>query len=137
MTTLEKFKDILIDNHLRITESRVELFKLLLGNKPLGINEIINKLDGVSDRVSVYRNMELFEKLGVAKKVFFGWKYKIELSELFIGHHHHLICLGCGVVFDIEGESEIDSYINEATNRFGFNPTRHTFEIEGYCKNCS
>jgi len=27
-----------------------------------------------------------------------GWKYKLELSNAFQHHHHHLTCLQCGGV---------------------------------------
>lgn len=65
-----------------------------------------------------------------------GWKYKLELSDEFVSHHHHVSCLRCGTVVDIQDEEHIDAFIQEVAQRIGFKPRRHQFEIDGYCKNC-
>jgi Fe2+ or Zn2+ uptake regulation protein len=135
--TSNTFDKILASKGLRVTNARKMNFDALFGHEPLTMSQLIAKLKGKVDRVSVYRNVELFEKLGIVNKLYFGWKYKIELSDIFIGHHHHLICIDCGEVKDIKGEAEIDRYISQVTKKAGFAPTRHTFDVEGYCNKCN
>lgn len=133
---LEVFESILSKNGYRITNARKLTYRFLNSPHPQSINEIIKKAEGNVDRVSVYRCVELFEKLGIVNRIYIGWKYKLELSETFIEHHHHMSCLDCGKAIDIKDTKYIDEFINEVSKREGFTPKRHTFEITGYCNNC-
>lgn len=133
---INNFKQILSSNGYRVTDARVTTFRLLIGPEPQSISQILAKADGKVDRVSVYRNIEVFEKLGIANRVYVGWKYKIELSDDFIAHHHHLSCLSCGKIIDIEDEQHINNFIEHVANKFGFKPRRHQFEVDGYCSDC-
>ena len=130
------FKHILSSNGYRMTDAREATFKLLISPEPQSISQILSKANGKVDRVSVYRNIEVFEKLGIAHRVYVGWKYKIELSDDFIAHHHHLSCLNCGKIIDIEDEKHIDDFIKEVAKKFDFKPRRHQFEVDGYCLDC-
>lgn len=133
---LTRFTSILAQNGLRVTEARKNTFRLLLDSKPQTIRQLLDKSGSSVDRVSIYRNIDLLEKLGIVRRIYIGWKYKLELSDDFVSHHHHLSCLDCGIVLDIEDESHIDEFIDEIADRYHFVPSRHQFEIEGYCKKC-
>lgn len=133
---INNFKQILSSNGYRLTDAREATFKLLISPEPQSISQILAQANGKVDRVSVYRNIDVFEKLGIVHRIYVGWKYKIELSDEFIAHHHHLSCLGCGKVIDIEDEKHIDDFIQEVAKKFGFTPRRHQFEVDGYCLNC-
>lgn len=128
---------ILRQNGHQITKARENLFTALQFPDPQTIQEILQKSKGKIDRVSVYRNIELFEKLGIVHRVYIGWKYKIELTDNFTHHHHHLTCLNCGKIIDIADEQHINEFIKRVTHEFGFTPRRHQFEIDGYCRDCS
>jgi Fe2+ or Zn2+ uptake regulation protein len=133
---LINFKNLLSESGYRITDARKTTFKLLISAEPQTIRQILSKAKGKVDRVSVYRNIELFEKLGIAHRVYVGWKYKIELSDDFIAHHHHLSCISCDKIIDIEDEKHIDEFIEEVAKKFNFKPRRHQFEVDGYCLDC-
>lgn len=133
---LERFKQILAGNNQNITGARLRTFDLLAADKPQSMNELIARAKGSVDRVSIYRNIELFERLGIVKKVHIGWKYKVELSDVFAAHHHHLLCLGCGKIIDIEDERHIENFISEVAQKHNFTVRSHQFEIEGYCSSC-
>ncbi len=130
------FQQVLRDKGFRITKARDTTFKLLISPEPQTLGQIQAKAGSTVDRVSVYRNIELFEKLGIVHRIYVGWKYKLELSDQFIAHHHHLSCLGCGKVVDIEDEMHIDVFVKKVSEKFGFMPRRHQFEIDGYCTMC-
>ena len=130
------FENILKDNGYNITKARKTVFKLLLHPEPQSISQLLKKANGEVNRVSVYRSIELFERLGIVHRLQVGWKYKLELSDQFVGHHHHLTCLGCGKIIDIEDEKHIEDFIHEVADQFEFKLRRHQFEIDGYCKDC-
>ena len=85
----------------------------------------------------MYRNVDLFVKLGILNRIQVGWKYKLELSDQFLGHHHHLSCLRCGKIVNIEDEKHIDEFIDEIAAAAGFTAQRHVFEVYGYCGQCT
>lgn len=135
---LHNFRQIITNGGYRLTKTREDTFKLLTGLGPQSISEILAKAKHAKvDRVTVYRNIELFEKLGIVHRIYIGWKYKLELSEEFVAHHHHLSCLNCGSVIDIEDEKHIDEFIQRVAAQVGFVPRRHQFEVDGYCNDCS
>lgn len=129
-------KAALAEHGYQYTKAREATFRLLISAEPQSMNEILQRAKGTVDRVSVYRNISVFEKIGLVHRVYIGWKYKLELSDEFTGHHHHLSCLKCGLVIDIEDEKHIDTFIREIADSFGFQPRRHQFEIDGYCRSC-
>ncbi len=132
---ITKFKKTLTDNNYHVTKAREATFKLLIHSEPQTMAEILARAVGV-DRVSIYRNVELFEKLGIVHRVYVGWKYKLELSDKFIAHHHHISCLKCGLLMDIKDEKEIANFITAVSAKFDLEPIRHQFEIEGLCAEC-
>ena len=136
-TDISSLKAVLSQHGYHSTKAREATFNLLLSPEPQTMNQVLQKAHGQVDRVSVYRNVDLFEKLGIVKRIYTGWKYKLELTDAFLPHHHHLNCSNCGMTIDIEDEDHIDSFIEQVAAKFGFTPVSHQFEIEGYCKRCS
>jgi Fur family ferric uptake transcriptional regulator len=128
-------QDCLSSSGYSLTAARKALFKVLLSNEPMSMKDMLIKCQGV-DRASTYRNVELFEQLGIVRRLTIGWRYKLELSDQFVPHHHHLSCLNCGKIIDIEDEKHIDNFIKEVAQKFDFLPRSHQFEIDGYCKDC-
>ena len=63
LNNMSIFKSTLTDNGYRITKAREDTFKLLIGSEPQTIKELITKSKGQIDRVSIYRNIDLFEHL--------------------------------------------------------------------------
>ncbi|HUY53207.1 MAG TPA: Fur family transcriptional regulator [Candidatus Dormibacteraeota bacterium] len=131
----EIFKEILKDNHLSITTQRLLVYKLLCQNQPMSMNELIKKSINKIDRVSVYRIIDTFVKTGIVQKVNLGWKYKIELSDKFQDHHHHLICLICNKTIPLRNNS-LESYLNQIGLEANFQIQNHQIEIQGECQNC-
>jgi Fe2+ or Zn2+ uptake regulation protein len=109
-TTLKQHK-------LSITAARQKVFEVLAGNEPLTMREVTDQCHTVMDKASVYRTIALYEKLGIVQRLQIGWKYTLELSNAFQDHHHHLTCIGCGVIH-------------------GYKAVDHQLEITGYCPAC-
>lgn len=137
MTNTSNLLKLLKKNKLSLTRPRRLVFELLSTSKePLTIQEITLLLGNMIDRATVYRTIDLFEKLEIVKKVYVGFKYKIELGEIFQPHHHHVYCTKCGKTFGFEEPQFIEEYINKLGKEFDVTITSHNFELEGICSSC-
>lgn len=135
--SIKEFKKILRKNSLYITDQRIQIFTLLLSEKkPISLSQLANSLKGKLDLVTVYRNIDTLEELGIVKKIYSGWKFRIELSERFRPHHHHLTCNSCGAVAPLDLGSKIESEIKELGEKQGFKITNHEVELYGLCQKC-
>jgi Fe2+ or Zn2+ uptake regulation protein len=98
-----QFQKLLSKNNYRCTEERRVLFSTLKNqSNPCTIQELVTATSGSLDPATVYRNVELFEKLNVVHRVYTGWKYKVELSDDFRDHHHHMTCTNCSTITSFE-----------------------------------
>lgn len=129
-------RKVLEENNSKLTKPRLSIFYLLLKQPPQSLTELITKSNGEVNRVSVYRIIDLFEKLGIVRRVTVGWKYKVELSEIFLDHHHHISCLSCHKVVAIKSDESTEQSINNLASKTGFIATTHQLELQGYCPKC-
>ena len=133
----ELLQKILKGSEHKITKGRLLIFRLLRDHPdPQTIACLVATAAGKVDRVSVYRIIELYEKLGIVKRITTGWKYKLELSDIFLSHHHHISCLKCGRMTAIGEDTEIEILIEKLGNKSGFLLTSHQLELHGYCAAC-
>lgn len=130
-----RFKELLKTNGKFVTTPRMRLFGLLQKHPALTLKELIG-LTKLHDQVTVYRNMDLFERLGIINKIRLGWHTKIELSDIFQHHHHHLSCVKCGKVIALRNHAILEKEIASLSKRAGFKPMDHQLEIRGLCRNC-
>jgi len=137
MTTVRPgISEILKDNGFSVTKQRLLVFNLLEGREPLTMYELYDLAKGQLDKASLYRTVNLFEKLGIVQRINIGWKYKIELSDTFSEHHHHLTCLKCHQIVPIN-EDELESFMSKLSRAYDFTAVGHQVEIQGYCIECS
>ncbi len=118
-----------------ITKQRVVVFELLALHGAMTMHELAEHAKGIMDRASVYRTINLFERLGIVERLNIGWKYKVELSDTFVEHHHHLSCINCHKVTPIN-EAELEKFITAIAARRSFKALNHQIEIQGFCKDC-
>lgn len=52
-----------------------------------------------------------------------------------VGHHHHLVCRGCGKTVEVEGPA-IESWTDQVAAEHGFSEVQHHLEIFGRCSAC-
>lgn len=138
MTYTSRERDIatvLKENGLSVTKQRRLVFELLENQEPMSMHELYELSKKYVDRASLYRIIAAYEKLGIVTRVTIGWKYKIELSDKFAEHHHHLTCLQCHEVISIN-EDELEAVINQLASGKKFKPVEHQIEIQGYCERC-
>ena len=87
------------------------------------------------DQSTVYRTLDVFEKLGWLHHVHLGHGPGIiHLSDRT--DHHHLVCESCGKSVDIELE-ELAPVFERLTETHGFAPTSRHFALVGTCNACA
>lgn len=132
---LSKFKELLKRNGSFATKTRIDLFTYLQASPAVTMNKLISDLD-TQDQATIYRNVKLFEKLGIIQKLQLGWNSRLELSSQFHDHHHHMSCIECGKVIAWEEDSVIELRIQTLALKLGFMPQDHQLEIRGLCEAC-
>lgn len=130
----EQLTTILRANGQSITKARLAVFAALQGQEPLSMHALVARVPAV-DRASVYRTVDLFERLGVVQRLNTGWKYKLELSDAFVAHHHHLTCTRCGRTIPMN-ETALEAVIERLARAHNFKPVSHQIEIQGLCNTC-
>jgi len=136
ISPVEQFAIALKQSNNSLTSARREVFGAMLTEEPLGMNELVGKLDGKVNRASIYRVVALFEQLGIIIRLQIGWKYKLELSDSFSYHHHHATCLQCGQVVALPENEMLEQKIQFLALTNGFVIQDHQLEIRGLCTKC-
>ncbi|MEX0681425.1 MAG: transcriptional repressor [Balneolales bacterium] len=133
----------------RVTKPRQAIWKVLsntIGH--LSAEEIYLKVYKKYPKIgltTVYRNLEIMEKMGLVKKYYFGdgrHRYELLQNPLKPNYHHHLVCTGCRRVIDF------DDFDNEEINllkkvekvlsqKHNFEIAGHLIQFYGFCKSCN
>lgn len=132
----ETLKAILKKNGASLTRPRRLVFDLLLDQEPQGMQVLVKRAESQIDRATVYRVIELYERLGIVHRLNIGWKYKIELSDIFAGHHHHFYCTNCSKTYPLPANSMLETMISSVAAKDGFSPRGHQLEVYGICSDC-
>lgn len=132
----DTLRAILKQKGYSLTKPRKLVFELLLNQEPQSIAELIARSKTKVDRATIYRTVELFEKLGIVHRLNIGWRYKLELSEAFSEHHHHMHCTSCGRTFALTANTMLETMIETTAAKENFMPRGHQLEIYGLCHDC-
>lgn len=132
----DTLKTLLKADGASLTKPRKLVFDLLLSPEPQSMQVLVQRAKNKVDRATVYRTIELFERIGVVRRLNSGWKYKIELTDLFTGHHHHMTCSNCSRIYDLPENHMLETMIDTVAAKSGFSPRGHQLEIHGLCQNC-
>lgn len=132
----DNFLENLKGTGIKITVPRKEILKSLSGN-PLSAQELrdVLKEKGFNiDLVTVYRTLELFNNLEIVRQTQF--EDKITRFELLSDeeHHHHLVCIKCGMIEDVIINE--NKFVSEIERQSSFKVERHALEFFGFCKKC-
>lgn len=120
------------------TQRRAVLKTIALSQSHLSPTEIYSRVKQEHPDiglVTVYRTLEILAELGVICEVYTRGSSRSYLMRRPPGHHHHLICSGCGAVVDFTdcNLSELEQRLSQAT---GFRMESHLLEFVGRCPNC-
>lgn len=126
----------------RLTGPRRAVLDVLFATtEPLSIAQIHARLKNRGiNLVSVYRTAHILSDLGVLRVADTSTgSQRFELSGEFTGHHHHLICQGCGRIEDLEGcliEDALLALKRRVRRSLRFRVTDHDLQLLGLCRRC-
>ncbi len=84
-------------------------------------------------RATVHRNLETLSEMGVITKTCHPGG--VARYDARVDIHHHLICLRCNSVVDIDDEN-LSSLTIPDTSAFGFEVSDFRVQLRGICRNC-
>lgn len=142
--TLERqIEQRLFEKEVRYTTGRRAVVDALVAaDGPKSAAELSQELGPAVPLSSIYRTLSVLEEAGVVSH-HLGAKAltRFELAEWLTGHHHHLVCVRCGAVSDIDlpatREEDVRSLVSEIAEMASFQATDHALEIEGRCARCA
>ena len=85
-------------------------------------------------RATVYRTLTRLTKAGFLCRVSLeGGTVHYQLAPL--RHHHHLVCLRCDRIVDVEA-CQVSGFVHQIARSQGFESISHRLEIYGVCSTC-
>ena len=100
--------------------------------------EIVKKQAPEIGLATVYRTLDLFTEMDLLKKLDFDdgcSRYELNDREDDGHYHHHLICLGCGKVWECQDDL-LETLETILQKRFHFQTVDHQLKVYGYCEDC-
>ena len=124
----------------RITPARKKIVEIFFdAKKPLTAGELFLELKKAkirSDKTTIYRQIEDLLVHGILEEVRF--EDRVKRYELSLGsHHHHLVCVSCGKVADVELKEDLHKQEKIIGRQKDFQVLRHSLEFFGRCRPCS
>lgn len=128
------------DSGQRITKVRTQIVELFTkSNLPLSAQEILEDLEtrGLKvNKTTVYREIDFLTAQKIIKDLDFGdGKKRFELYD-DSKHHHHIICLNCKAIEDVDLKLDLQDEENRISKQKNFQVLNHSLEFFGLCSNC-
>lgn len=133
-----QLENTLRERGMRVTPQRVLIHRTLRElDRHVTADEV---LASVSERLpnaslpTVYAALELFEELGMVRRVAAG--SGAALYDPRTEEHQHVVCRSCGRVDDLDVKVEAAGALRAARRR-GFEPAHAELVVSGLCGSCS
>ncbi len=128
---------------VRYTNGRQQVVAALVAaDGPRSAAELHEQIAGAVPLSSLYRSLAVMADADVLAP-HHGTKgvTRYELAEWLAGHHHHLVCVDCGTVDDIELPSRLEATLHDLVDAVAdsgdFAAAGHALEVVGRCKACA
>lgn len=123
-----------------MTKNRIALLELFLKEEsPLSVEAIQKKLKQkrlTTDASTIYRELEFLVREKVVEELRFKENKRLFESG-FKGHHHHLFCLKCEKIEEMEMDDDLEYLEQKIKRKNKFKVESHTLEFFGICARCS
>lgn len=91
---------------------------------------------------SLYRTLTVLDEAGVLERSHGPDGVALfEPAEWLRGHHHHLVCIECGAVEDVDvatqDEQVLGAFAERLADSRGFVARGHRIDVEGVCGACA
>ena len=97
--------------------------------------EEVARRDPAVGRASVFRTLELLSRLSLIRPTFVDGSGAPVFVLLPGGHHHHIVCTGCGKVIEFH-DCGLDLLTAELERESGVRISGHLLEFYGTCETC-
>ncbi len=134
---LERFKAACKKAGVKLTHQRLEIFREVAASVDHPSAETVFR--GVQPRIptvsldTVYRTLWLLEDLGLITTL--GLRRDSVRFDANLEHHHHYLCIGCGLARDFEDAHYSALRIPPAVKKLGSVVATHV-EVRGLCATC-
>lgn len=139
---LEKIKKLLNSSSYKLTPQREATVRVLLENEEDHLSAedvylLVKEKYPEIGLATVYRTLELLTELKIVDKVNFGdGVARYDLRKEGENHfHHHLVCIECGSVEEIQ-EDLLDDVEEIVEERWHFIVKDHRLTFHGICREC-
>jgi Fur family peroxide stress response transcriptional regulator len=135
---LEQFKAACKKAGVKLTHQRLEIFREIAGSTEHPDAEAVFR--GVRARVptvsldTVYRTLWLLDGLGLITTL--GPRRESVRFDPNLEHHHHYVCVQCGLAKDFESADLNVLTIPASVKKFGSVMATHV-EVRGLCSGCA
>ena len=141
--TINELKKRLQLGQHKMTPQRKVVLEVFLDNENAHLSAedvrgMLRDRDSDIRLATVYRALELMCDLGILQKMDFGdgcSRYELNLTEPNAHQHHHLICRGCGKVFEFSDDL-MDELEDTIAEKCKFKILDHQVKFFGYCEEC-
>lgn len=130
------------DKGYKLTTQRRVIYDVFIDNQgshlsPEEVYDMVKDKYPEIGLATVYRTLQLFEELGAIYKLNFDdGCNRYELNNNTNNHqHHHLICLECGKVLEVEIDL-LDKLEDKVQRESKFKIVDHNVKFFGYCEDC-
>lgn len=141
----EKFKEMLKEKGLKVTNQRLLVLEVLAANqdKHMAVEDIYELVKEDYPEIglaTIYRTVQLLLEMQLVDRINLDdGCVRYEIGGFYGGegkhHHHHLICKTCGKVFSFKDDllDGLERHIEEETN---FHVLDHELKFYGQCMEC-
>jgi Fur family ferric uptake transcriptional regulator len=123
---------------LRLTQPRMAVLQVLAASSEhLKVAEVHRRARKIDPRVglaSVYRTMDLLERLHLVKHVHVEHRHR-HYARITRHHGHHVVCNGCGLVVEFS-DCRLERLTRILARRTKFRIEGHSVEFFGSCQKC-
>ncbi len=140
---MKRMKDKIKNKKYKMTSQRQVILKAFV-ESPIRhmsaeeVFELVKKMAPDIGLATVYRTLDLFTEMDLLKKLDFDdgcSRYELNDRDNEGHFHHHLICLGCGKVWECQDDL-LETLESILQKQLHFHTVDHQLKVYGYCEEC-
>lgn len=140
---MNRMKDKIKNQKYKLTTQRQVILRAFVESEKTHLSaedvfEIVKKKSPDIGLATVYRTLDLFTEMDLLKKLDFDDgcnRYEMNSKEDDGHFHHHLICMGCGKVWECRDDL-LETLETILYKRYHFQTVDHQLKVYGYCEEC-
>ena len=140
---MKRMKDKIKDKKCKMTSQRQVILRAFVESDIRHMNaeevfEIVKKMSPDIGLATVYRTLDLFTEMDRLKKLDFDdgcSRYELNDRDNEGHFHHHLICMGCGKVWECQDDL-LETLAAILQKRLQFHTVDQQRKVYGYCAEC-